>query len=206
VSRGEVVEIMSVETDVQVLSIDQFIEELCAIPEKEFCVGNVYDFLRLHRVDEASLERYMFFSKRHYTRNLLFKNGLFELLAICWEVGQESQIHNHHNQNCWMAIPMGKLRVQNFRVLEQDSTNWRCQLEPTDSFDIHQFLPAEVNPEEPVHQVLNLADFNERAMSLHIYSRPYDRCLVYCTDTNEYREVPLHYSSEYGQLCKDEIL
>src|ERR1041385_4205163 len=108
---------MSVETDVRVLSIDQFIEELRAIPEEEFCVGNVYDFLRLHRVDEASLERYMFFSKRHYTRNLLFKNELFELLAICWEVGQESQIHNHHNQNCWMAIPMGKLRVQNFRVL-----------------------------------------------------------------------------------------
>lgn len=197
---------MSVETDVQVLSIDQFIGELCAIPEEEFCVGNVYDFLRLHRVDQDSLERYLFFSKRHYTRNLLFKNALFELLAICWEVGQESQIHNHHNQNCWMAIPMGKLRVQNFRMLEQDTNNWRCRLEPTDAFDIDQFLPAEVNPEEPIHQVLNLADFNERAVSLHIYSRPYDRCLVYCTETTEYREVPLHYSSEYGQLCKDEVL
>jgi len=197
---------MTIDTFVQVVSIDQFVAGLCDIPEECFGVGTVYEYIRDHPVDERSIEPYTFFSKNHYTRNLIFKNGLFELIAICWDVGQVSQIHNHHNQNCWMSIPTGKLRVQNFRVLDQNPATWYCRLEPTNSFDIHQLMPAEVDPEEPVHQVLNLAEFNQRAVSLHIYSRPFDRCLVYCSDTSEYREIPLHYTSEYGKLCEGERL
>src|SRR4030095_16703664 len=138
---------MTVSTSIDVVTIDQFVTALSAIPEKDFRVGSVYDFLESHPVDDRSLEPYVFFSKNHYTRNLIFKNDLFELIAICWEVGQVSQIHNHHNQNCWMAIPAGKLRVQNFRVLHEDRSKWYCHLEKTNNFDIHQLLPAEVNPE-----------------------------------------------------------
>jgi hypothetical protein len=105
-----------------------------------------------------------------------------------------------------MTIPTGRLRVQNFRVAEQLASSRYCKLEPTNSFDIHQLLPAEVDPAEPVHQVSNLAEFNQRAVSLHVYSRPFDRCLVYSLETSEYREIPLHYTSEYGKLCPDENL
>lgn len=197
---------MSVETAARAISIDQFVTGLCAIPEGDFRAGAVYDYLKSHPVDEGSLAQYLFFSKNHYTRNLIFKNELFELIAICWEVGQASQIHNHHNQNCWMAIPIGRLRVQNFRVLEQNDATGHCRLEPAGALDIHRLMPAEVDPAEPVHQVLNLAEFNQRAVSLHIYSRPFDRCLVYCLETAEYREIPLQNSSEYGRLCEGERL
>jgi len=197
---------MTADIAAQFVTIDQFVSELCAIPEEHFRIGTVYDYITNHPVDERSLDQYLFFSKKHYTRNLIFKNGLFELISICWEVGQASQIHNHQNQNCWMAIPTGKLRVQNFRVLDLNEGTGYCRLEPTLAFDIHRSMPAEVDPVEPVHQVLNLAEFNQRAVSLHIYSRPFDRCLVYCLETSEYREVPLHYSSEYGALCAGEKL
>ena len=197
---------MSVETAIEIVSIDQFVTGLCAIPEEHFGVGTVYEYIRDHPVDERSLEPYLFFSENHYTRNLIFKNDVFELMSICWEVGQCSQIHNHHNQNCWMAIPIGRLRVQNFRVVEQRDAAGYCRLEPTNAFDIHRQMPAEVDPEEPVHQVLNLAEFGQRAVSLHIYSRPFNRCLVYRCETDEYREIPLHYTSEYGELCEGEKL
>jgi cysteine dioxygenase len=197
---------MSVESAVQPVSVDQFVSGLCAIAEKDFRVGTVYDYLKVHPVDEDSLAQYLFFSKNHYTRNLIFKNELFELMAICWEAGQVSQIHNHHNQYCWMAIPVGRLRVQNFRVLDQNKATGYCRLEPTSALDIYRLEPAEVDPAEPVHQVLNLAEFNGRAVSLHVYSRPFDRCLVYCQETSEYREIPLHYTSEYGKLCDGERL
>lgn len=197
---------MSTETSIRFVAIEDFVTGLCAIPEEHFRPGSVYEYLTGHPVDEGSLGRYLFFSKNHYTRNLIFKNDLFELIAICWEVGQCSQIHNHHNQNCWMTIPTGRLRVQNFRVVDQNDSSWFCRLEPTNAFDIHRLMPAEVDPEEPVHQVLNLREFNQRAVSLHIYSRPFDRCLVYCSETSEYREIPLHYTSEYGTLCEGEKL
>lgn len=197
---------MSVEAAEQLISVEELINGLCAIGEEDFRPGVVYDYLKSHPVDAGALEQYLFFSKNHYTRNLIFKNDLFELIAICWDVGQASQIHNHHNQNCWMTIPIGRLRVQNFRVIEQQEARGFCRLEPTNHFDIHKYMPAEVDPEEPVHQVLNLPESDQRAVSLHIYSRPFDRCLVYCLETNEYREIPLHYSSEFGKLCEGEKL
>jgi cysteine dioxygenase len=197
---------MSVEPAVELVHMDQFVTGLCDIPEARFVPGIVYDYLKRHAVDAGSLEPYLYFSENHYTRNLIFKNELFELVAVCWEVGQSSMIHNHHNQNCWMAIPVGRLRVQNFRLLEQDETTRCCRLQPTTAIDIHKLLPAEVDPEEPIHQVLNLSDFNQRAVSLHIYSRPFDRCMVYSMESGEYREIPLHYTSEYGKLCEGEAL
>ncbi|HXU36084.1 MAG TPA: cysteine dioxygenase family protein [Blastocatellia bacterium] len=193
---------MSVQTAAHSVPLDQFVAGLCAIPEEHFCPGDVYHYLKDHPVDRQSLAPYMFFSKDHYTRNLIFKNELFALIAVCWEKGQGSQIHNHQNQNCWMTIPMGRLLVQNFRVVDQNEVSGYCRLEPSDTVEIHQLLPAEVDPAEPVHRVLNLAKFDERAVSLHIYSRPFERCLVYSLETNQYQEIPLHYTSEYGKLCE----
>ena len=187
------------------IPVDQFIAGLCTIPEEDFA-GTVYDYMKSHPVDGHGLQPFLFFSRNHYTRNLIFKNDLFELLAICWESGQASPIHNHHGQNCWMAMPVGKLRVQSFRVIEQHDQTGHCQLEPTDIYDIHKLLPAKVDPAEPVHRVLNVPEFKQRAVSLHVYSKPFDRCLVYSLVENECREIPLHYTSEYGELCEGERL
>jgi cysteine dioxygenase len=197
---------MSVQIATNSVPLDQFIAGLCAIPEGHFRPGDVYEYLKDNPVEPQSLTPYLYFSKNHYTRNLIFKNELFALIAVCWERGQASQIHNHYNQNCWMTLPIGRLRVQNFHVIEQNEETAHCRLEPADSLDIHQLLPAEVDPSEPVHQVLNLAEFDERAVSLHIYSRPFEHCLVYSLETCEYREIPLHYTSEYGKLCEGEKL
>lgn len=184
------------------VTVERLVSGLCAIPEEDFTVGTVYDFLREHTVEEASLEPYLFFSSSHYTRNLIFKNELFELVAVCWDVGQSSQIHNHDGQNCWMSIPSGRLRIQNFRIVEQDARTRFCRVEATDAFDLDcRIAAAEVDPEEPVHQVLNLEEFGDRAVSLHVYSRPYNHCVVYSTAENAYRDMSLKYSSEYGKLC-----
>ena len=58
--------------------------------------------------------------RQHYTRNLIDKTPFYELLAICWEIGQVSSVHNHRDQNCWMAVPIGRLRVENYRVVFED--------------------------------------------------------------------------------------
>lgn len=121
----------------QSVSIDEFVAGLCSISQDAFSWG-VYDFLKTHCVTDTALKPYLFFSEKHYTRNLIFRNDLFELLAICWDIGQASAVHNHWNQNCWMAVPMGKLRVQNFTVIEEDHARGFCRLNRTDAFDIHK--------------------------------------------------------------------
>ena len=186
------------------IPLGELVEGLCAIRPEDFCVGHVHDFLTRHPVEESSLGPYLFFSEEHYTRNLVFKNELFELLAICWEAGQCSLVHNHAEQNCWMTIPVGKLRVQNFRVTEQDDRTGFCRIERTDFFDLNKAAAAEVDPTEPVHQVLNLPEFRQRAVSLHVYSKPFDKCLVYSPARNHFYETQLCYHSEYGKLVNGE--
>ena len=196
----------SVQMTTETVTIDEWVKQLSAIPVKDFTIPHVHDFASHKRISPDSLAPYLFYAKSHYTRNLIYKCELFEVMSICWEAGQVSRIHNHRDQSCWMATPIGKLRVQNFRVENRDAAHGTCKLVPTDSYDMDAEHPAVVQPEEPVHQVLNLPEFGQRATSIHIYSYPYSSCEVYLKDKGVYSDVPLHYSSEYGKLSPDENL
>jgi cysteine dioxygenase len=190
----------------ETLAIGDWVKGLAAIPGRDFTLQNVQDYILSHAVVPATLDKYLFFSKGNYTRNLIFKNDVFECMTICWEIGQASRVHNHRDQNCWMSAPIGKLRVQNFRVNERDAALGTCHIMPTDIYDMDAAHPAYVNPLEPVHQVLNLPEFNHRAVSIHVYSKPFDTCEVYQREKGTYADVPLHYTSEYGKLHPDEKL
>ena len=172
------------------------------IPDEEFKCDNVYQFLGENPVDVDSISPLFFWSEKFYTRNLIYKDERFELMVLCWEKGQVSKIHNHADQMCWMTVPFGKLRGQNFRAVEIDEEKGFCRLEETDRFDLSDCLAAKVELEEPIHQILNLAEFDERAVSLHIYSKPFDKCLSYCRETDTFKEVNLCYASIRGELCE----
>jgi cysteine dioxygenase len=184
------------------VKIENLIEGLCRMPDAEFDCENVYQFLRENPVDVASIEKYLHWSDKFYTRNLIYKDERFELMAICWNKGQVSRIHNHADQMCWMTVPIGKLHGQNFRAAEIDEAKNYCKLAETDCFDLSDCLTAKVELEEPIHQILNLPEFDERAVSIHIYSKPFDKCLSYCRETDRFAEVPLFYTSIGGKLCE----
>ncbi len=183
------------------VEISGLIEGLRGIPDETFDCDTVYRFLGENPIDVGSISRYFFWSEKFYTRNLIYKDERFEMMALCWESGQVSRVHNHADQRCWMTVPVGKLRGQNFAVEEIDESRSYCRLTETDKFDLSDCLAAKVELEQPIHQILNLAEFNERAVSLHIYSKPFDRCVSYCRDTDTFKEVPLFYTSIDGRLC-----
>lgn len=188
------------------VGIGNLIEGLCSIRDEEFTCDNVYQFLGENAVDIDTIAPFFFWSKNFYTRNLIYKDSRFEMMAICWERGQVSRVHNHADQKCWMTVAAGRLRGQNFRVVEQDEAKGFCKLEETDRFDLFDCLAAKVELEEPIHQILNLPEFDERAVSLHIYSKPFDTCLCYCRETDTFKTVPLFYTSIKGVLCDGVIL
>ncbi|CAN5504927.1 MAG: cysteine dioxygenase family protein [Acidobacteriota bacterium] len=181
--------------------VSRLIEGLRAIPDAEFECDNVYQLLSDSPIEVDSIAPFFHWSANFYTRNLIYKDARFELMAVCWEPGQVSRVHNHAGQSCWMTVPVGKLLGQNFAISEIDETRGYCKLVETDTFDLSDCLAAKVELEEPVHQMLNLEEFDERAVSLHIYSKPFDTCLSYCRDTNTFKEVPLFYTSVNGKLC-----
>ena len=192
------------ETAVQRVSIKDFVNNLQKLAEHDFDNVEIpLAFLRAHPVDPDSLQPYLFWNRQHYTRNLIDKTDLYELLAICWEVGMTSSIHNHKDQHCWMAAPVGRLSVCNYRVLEEDLASHHCDIVPTDVVEITGSSPVAVDPANPVHDVRNRREFGERAVSLHIYSRPFDSCIVYSVDQHSCGEIGLHYNSMFGRPVRD---
>src|SRR5438309_9651935 len=161
-------------------SIQDFVAELRKFPQSAFDrTDQIINFLEKTQIAPDTLTQYLTWDRQHYTRNLVDKTSLYELVAICWEIGQASSIHNHRDQNCWMAAPIGALRVQNYRVLAQDVDAGTCRIEPTDTVEMNPTNPVAVDPKEPVHRVYNPAELKQRAVSLHVYSRPFDTGVVY---------------------------
>jgi cysteine dioxygenase len=194
---------MSTEALSKQFAIQDFVLELRNLPESAFDrTEKVLKFLETTPVMPESLAPYLTWDRQHYTRNLIDKSRLYELMAICWEVGQVSSVHNHRDQNCWMAVPIGKLLVQNYHVIAQNIEKGICQLQPADTVEMNPTHPCAVNPLEPVHRVYNPREFGERAVSLHVYSRPFNSCIVYSPDQGTCGEIKLHYTTEYGKPPK----
>jgi len=185
---------------VKPVPIEDFVAQLRKFPEPAFeLTEQLRRFLQDSPVDSGSLAPYLTWDRQHYTRNLIDKTPLYELLAICWEVGQISSVHNHRDQNCWMAVPIGRLQVENFHVVHQDISAGTCTIRSTETVEMNVSHPRAVDPLAPVHRVLNPREFNQRAVSLHVYSRPFDTCVVYSAEQGTCGEIELHYTTEYGK-------
>jgi len=190
----------SMTTAVQKVSIDHFVKELQKLRERDFdTIDPPLAFLQRHPIDPETLAPYLCWDAQHYTRNLIDKTEMYELIAICWEVGMKSSIHNHKDQHCWMAAAMGRLSVHNYRVLEENLAAHHCNIEETDVVEINSANPVAVDPLNPVHDVRNPREYGERAVSLHLYSRPFDSCVVYSVEQHTCGEIPLHYTTMYGK-------
>lgn len=184
------------------VSIENLISGLKEIPNEEFVCDTVYEFLGANPVDTDTIEKYFNWSERFYTRNLVYKDDRFEMMVLCWNNGQISKIHNHSDQMCWMTVPIGKLKGQNFSIEEQNELSGYCKLIATDSFDLSDCLAAKVELEEPIHQILNLPEYDQQAVSIHIYSKPFDTCKCYCNVEHKVWDVNLNYTSVDGRLCE----
>ena len=183
-----------------VVKLDDFVTRLQAFPPSAFDrTEEIQAFLQEAPVDPASLAPYLTWNRQHYTRNLIDKTTLYELIAICWEVGQASSVHNHRDQNCWMAAPIGKLVVENFRVGFQDIEAGQCRLEASNRVELTAENPCAVDPREPVHRVVNPWAANQRAVTLHVYSRPFDTCVVYSPEQGTCGDIRLHYNTAFGK-------
>lgn len=182
------------------ISVSDFAHELASVPLSFFGSQDMENFVKTTKIKLETLEPYLLFDNGTYTRNLIFGNENFEMMALCWDKGQCSMIHDHDGQNCWMLMQMGKLRVKNYRLQTSDETEiLPCGIEYTTTFDLETENAAYVPDDEPVHQISNLPQFGERAVSLHIYSKPITACRIFYPQRNEILRKNLIYTTVEGK-------
>lgn len=139
---------------------------------------------------------YAHFKADVYTRNLVARNEHFEMLVLCWGAGQESPIHDHAGQHCWMAILDGHVDETQFRL---PATPGALIEGATKTFARGQV--AYIHDDIGLHRVRPAAGAS--AVSLHLYSRPIDVCKVFDQVTGRVLEKTLLYHSVDGRAVGD---
>lgn len=137
---------------------------------------------------------YVLFDEDRYTRNLLHRCGSYELLLLCWGEGQESPIHNHDGQGCWMAVLDGEVEEVHFR---QEAG--KGQLIEGTTRRLSQGSVGFIEDEIALHLIRPTA--GRSGISLHLYASAIDQCRVYDRETGQASLVPLGYHSVLGEPC-----
>lgn len=174
-------------------SLDQLLETL---PQ---CSGQEYvDIARNMEIPLEDFRPYAFFASDTYTRNCIDRREGYELLLLCWEEGQETPVHCHGGEECWVYTLLGK--IQEYRVEErEDGKGLRILRDEM----MHEGGISYMNDNMGFHSLHNRS--KGRAMTLHLYMNPIDRCRVYDESKGKFEYTELEYHSENGEPVSDEL-
>jgi cysteine dioxygenase len=129
-----------------------------------------------------------------YTRTLLLKQPDFELVAMQWSPGSLSELHDHGEARCWVAVVEGTIEVENFE--RRDSGASRADLALTWSLHlIAGDMDHRLNPSE-LHRVRNSGEIS--AYSLQIYAPSIGEYRVFDTNDGSYTTAVANYDSVFN--------
>lgn len=130
-------------------------------------------------VRPSSLQPYLFFRPGAYTRNLIHRNDGYELLCLCWDSGTRSPVHDHASEECVFLVHHGSFRVDNFALLEGGKEPGYAHLEHEGTLlNVSARMVDHKSSSSDIHRV-SVMPGTGRAVSLHVYAKPIDRCLVF---------------------------
>lgn len=176
------------------MSVNELIGQLDDFAEQRFPVQEIDHFMRGRILSEEELAPYTFFEPDYYTRNLIHKSTSFELIAICWQPGQDSPVHGHEGEKCWSRVETGRLRFTSYsKVPSENSLNFEV-------ISVNMGGPGYLDGPADIHKVENPSDTT--AISLHLYSYPFEACDIYDVENNLTSRKKLSYYSQYGTPCQ----
>ncbi len=148
--------------------------------------------LRGVRIDERTLAPYLTWSPGRYTRNLVHRDGAFELVAICWDRDARSLIHDHADSDCAFVLQSGAITCENYRIAWPDgSESGHCELRCTSTRILRE---GEIDMRSGHLSVHRVGSCDGRAVTLHVYAKPIDSCRVFDEDGTS-RLAQSHYDS-----------
>ncbi|MCC6745171.1 MAG: cysteine dioxygenase family protein [Acidobacteria bacterium] len=198
----------------RLIGIGDFVERLRDFEAGVITRDSVLDFCEGVQITDTSLAPYVHYDGNYYTRNLIYRDHLFEVMAICWEPGQRTAVHTHNGQLCWMLTQRGNLRVVDYKWLgcdhpeNQNVVDIDCTA-GSDHIRLDRIREADAIAGGPVltadklqtiHQLFNEG---ERSISIHVYSRPIDSCVAFDMTANRCYRRELSYFSTDGEIVRD---
>jgi cysteine dioxygenase len=192
------------------ITAEQFVDGIRRLSEGIITKQKIYDYLVAYEIRADELEQYMQWVEGRHTRNKIFRNEMIEVMLICWPIGAVTPLHTHNGQLGWMTMIEGKLIVENYRKIDcnrpenQQVVGMDCLAGATkidmEHLENELAIPGgplnTVDKTQTIHRIRNLAEWNERAVSMHVYSRPIDSCVVFDMEAQRCYRRELKYDNE----------
>ena len=192
------------------IAAEQFVEGVKRISEGIITKQKIYDYLVAYEIRHEDLEPYKQWLPDRHTRNKIFRNEMIEVMLICWPVGAVTPLHTHNGQLGWMAMIEGRLIVENYhkvscnkpeneQVVGMDCLAGATAIEMAHT-NTELAVPGgplnTVDKSQTIHRIRNLAEWTQPAVSMHVYSRPIDSCVVFDIENQRCYRRDLKYDNE----------
>lgn len=190
--------------------VEQFVDGIRELSEGLITKNKIRDYLVDFEIRAEDLERFKHWLPDRHTRNKIFRNDMIEVMLICWPIGAITPLHTHNGQLGWMQMLEGKLLVENYRkircntpeneqVVGIDCIAGATQIEMehlNDEYAVPGGPLNTVDKTQTIHRIINKAEWDERAVSMHVYSRPIDSCVVFDVVAQKCFRRDLKYDNE----------
>jgi cysteine dioxygenase len=160
-------------------------------------------------LDEKSIRPYVRFAGDHYTRNLIHRDAHFDIMVLCWQPGQGTPIHTHNGQLGWAFTTRGELdcveyayrgcdRPENQNVSGIDCLAGGMQVKLDRAHSTLCTPGGDINlvtKQVTIHALTVPPDCKEPVVSFHVYSLPFDSCVVFDVAQGQCRRKELAFDS-----------
>ncbi|MFE8604727.1 ATP-binding cassette domain-containing protein [Archangium violaceum] len=157
----------------------------------------IEEVLRQGQLHRRAVEPFALLQDGRYTRTLVYRDEDLEVLVLGWGRNARAPIHGHDGQECFLMTVAGELEVADYRLVAGGQAPGYALVERVGPR--RTLLPGAMDhrsPEAELHSVRAGAR-SGFAISLHVYSRPIDHCLIY---------EPRRSSCELRKLRYDRVM
>ena len=190
--------------------VEEFVNGIRSLSQGIITKQKIYDYLVGYEIRPEDLRKYEQWLPDRHTRNKIFRNDMIEVMLICWPIGAITPLHTHNGQLGWMTMIEGRLVVENYRkvscnkpenemVVGLDCLAGATEIE-MQHLDTELAVPGgplnTVDKKQTIHRIINRNEWNARAMSVHVYSKPIDSCVVFDVENQRCYRRDLKYDNE----------
>lgn len=170
-------------------SVTDLVDELLGLGPDALDAGHVGAILTEMRPSEQHLAPYLSWCSERYTRTLLFRNAGFELLALCWDRGSGSPIHDHGQSNCFMSVQTGMLHAEDYAILEGGGKPGHAIV---DRIAARTLVAGDLDVRSLARDVHRVSS-RERTVSFHVYAKPLEQFLIFDQEAHCARRMQSRY-------------
>ena len=192
-------------------SIGDFVAGLKELEGDLITKPRIAEYMAAVPLRAEALHSYVWWRDSFYTRNLIYRDELFEVMTICWSPGQKTAIHTHNGQLGWMTVAQGEIVTHEYKhercnaPENQNVVNIDCLGGATELLldRVGSVSCAEgtgmvtVDKLQTIHQIENAGKVG--CVSLHVYSKPFDSCIAFDLEKQRCYRRQLSYFSKDGE-------